>query len=547
MNFSPHAFLNSNLKGIDMKRILKMNTHQCNRVLFLCMTVLGFTGCGTVPKNLGTFEPDSIVVVDGRGRLMQPVGNAGQNRYTSLWAMKSTVPLDREEKYVQAVAENIKRQLEDGRDVVVYIHGGLNLQRTSMERAAALRDWPTGPRSSSEPYILPINWQSSLYSSYRDNLFFIREGKDYRDRGGGSVLWGVLTSPIVLFRDTVGMVGSAPYVWERNMANYLVGAFPSTYEDRISDRTLQDFYFEWHQGQGHLPESALPDQKTGDLGSLLSTVFTPIRMVSSPFVRSFGEPAWDIMRRRTTLMFHRPPFDLHAGPEWTEGVMSKLGAQFVEVTHHMQTETYKSLLEDKTEDSDPKLILVCHSMGAIIGSKLLRLYPEMKFDDIVFMGAACTVRDVGEYVLPYLAKHRETEFFNLTLHPKNEVRENNWLFIAPRGSLLVYIDNMLVHPDNLLDRTAGRYENFAMSLPYLQEEAERLASRYADLTADDLRKRVYLRTFPYGRNFETYVPRKHGHFSQFNFWQRSFYDPTATYIGFNLKENPTPAIMRITP
>ena len=68
-----------------------------------------------------------------------------------------------------------------------------------------------------------------------------------------------------------------------------------------------------------------------------------------------------------------------------------------------------------------RFVLVGHSMGAILSAELLRLFPEIPFDHIVFMGAACPIRDLDEKVFPYLAhpKNRDAKFYNLVHQPVN--------------------------------------------------------------------------------------------------------------------------------
>src|SRR5207248_2999500 len=94
------------------------------------------------------------------------------------------------------------------------------------------------------------------------------------------------------------------------------------------------------------------------------------------------------------------------------------------------------------------ITLVGHSMGAIVCNRIVGGYPELKFKDIVYMGAACSVREFQANVVPYLVNNRHTRFYNLSLHPQCEAGEISLsqpkikFDIAPRGSLLVWLDNI---------------------------------------------------------------------------------------------------------
>ena len=66
------------------------------------------------------------------------------------------------------------------------------------------------------------------------------------------------------------------------------------------------------------------------------------------------------------------------------------------------------------------------------------------------------------------------------LHPLNEALETHFAGSIPSGSLLVWIDEMLEHPDTRLDRTVGQWSNMQ-------------GGRHA--FAPDVRARVRLKVF----------------------------------------------------
>src|SRR5205807_7605742 len=95
-----------------------------------------------------------------------------------------------------------------------------------------------------------------------------------------------------------------------------------------------------------------------------------------------------------------------------------------------------------------QITLVGHSMGAIVLNELVRRSTTegVHYDNIVYMAAACSVRDFQRSVVPYMQRHTTTNFYNLCLHPVNEVRERHAADLVPRGSLLVWIDDMYSNP-----------------------------------------------------------------------------------------------------
>jgi len=141
-------------------------------------------------------------------------------------------------------------------------------------------------------------------------------------------------------------------------------------------------------------------------------------------------------------------------------------------------------------------------MGAFIINDLIRRYPEIDYQNIVYMAGADSIRNTFNSINPYLKKHRATRFFNLTLHPQNEIDEPNYLLL-PRGSLLVWIDDFYSVPPTQLDRTVGRWEN--------------LIQAYGDIP-EEIRRQVYVKAFAQDSPIN-----KHGDFSDARFWEEKFW------------------------
>ena len=77
-------------------------------------------------------------------------------------------------------------------------------------------------------------------------------------------------------------------------------------------------------------------------------------------------------------------------------------------------------------------------MGAIIANEIVRVFPKLPYKNIVYMGAASSIRDFRMSVEPVLQSdsHPNLRFYNLSLHPYAEVYEINRGGLSPLGSLL---------------------------------------------------------------------------------------------------------------
>ena len=98
-------------------------------------------------------------------------------------------------------------------------------------------------------------------------------------------------------------------------------------------------------------------------------------------------------------------------------------------------------------------------MGAIAVNELVSIYRDLPYSDIVYMAAASSIRDTRRAIEPLLLQHPKLRFYNLMLHPLNDVRERYYAGAVPGGSLLIWIDEMYepaLTPD---DKTMGFWPN----------------------------------------------------------------------------------------
>jgi hypothetical protein len=170
---------------------------------------------------------------------------------------------------------------------------------------------------------------------------------------------------------------------------------------------------------------------------------------------------------------------------------------------------------------DFEMTLIGHSMGTIVLNDFIRdyeSYPNLKITNIVYMAPACSIRDFERSVIPYMrsTKGKDARFYNLTLHPLNDVREANAFNLVARGSLLEWIDSYFTTPSTPMDRTLGKWENIIQA---------------THIIPDEVRERVYIKGFPVGDTNKD-GPQKHGEFDEYRpkdgqtwkFWDRAFWE-----------------------
>ncbi len=167
------------------------------------------------------------------------------------------------------------------------------------------------------------------------------------------------------------------------------------------------------------------------------------------------------------------------------------------------------LANSKLNETPYEITLIAHSMGAIVANQMIMQSPKIKYKKIVYMGAAASITDFSKSVIPYMEQNKETNFYNLMLHPYAESGEKNCFdTFPPRGSLLEWLDDYFTEPRTLLDRRMGKYFNMIQAIHTINPL---------------VRNRIYLRHFDVGSNSN--YPQKHGEFDdkKFQFWKEGFW------------------------
>ena len=465
------------------------------------------TGCSIhVPR-------EHLVMFNGLGNPVDPDGNVG-DRHVPYVPFLLYPGLDELGylRHIEAMLDALRQHEPDRRGtrkVVIFVHGGLNTAKESLERAEVL-----APLIKQDGYFpIFINWDSSFTTSYIDHLFNIRQGRLVFDwccndppipdwaKSVGAALVGTITMPFYLLSDIGRGLLRAPVLWyslafRRDEAGML--ELPAKQRaDELQIREAGGLVSLGKVALSEGPDARTPSERFASFLAYLA----PTKPLVSIAIDAGGKGAWDTMLRRTRTLFHADGEFRNPSPETqASGGLYKFLARL------------RSLMLANGGQDSWEITLVGHSMGTIIVNELLREFPELPIKSIVYMAAACSVRDYQDTVFPYLTSHETTEMHHLTLHTLADQNELNLGGVAIDGSLLVWIDEFLASPLTPMDLVAGRYTNLIASLHNMPSTPQ-------------IRSRVHIKAFGVGKNLRGTDPQIHGDFDNYYFWRPSFWIP----------------------
>lgn len=348
-------------------------------------------GCATWPGDR-ILQPH--ITIDYRGRALtdelHPIA-------------RKTLPKTVDDEILPPIMKYIDARRREGEKarLLIYIHGGLTSAAEGLKYIQDMidihpADLTRNRFKGTDLYPIFIVWDASFANAVWDDLVEIRRGERMESFWG--LLFGAVTSPIVGGYRLVSSVIKAPLtIW------YL--------GDISFTKTIIE--------KGKPDEPYLKMRRAND--ALTTAVTLPSKILLVPFIGGFGTPAWEMMKRRIDQMFAPPP---------REGVVQVLLEKLAE---KLQSSEYQDHIE---------ITLAGHSMGAIVVNHILREFPKMRFRRIVYMGAAASVDDFRDTLIPYLTQHDEAQFSSFSLASRNESGEVAGEDFLPRGSLLVWIDEI---------------------------------------------------------------------------------------------------------
>ncbi|MEP7014291.1 MAG: alpha/beta hydrolase [Verrucomicrobiota bacterium] len=463
------------------------------------------------------------------------------------------------------------------RKILIFIHGGMNLPGGALRRSAILGADPT---LNEEYYPIFINWNSGPLSTYGEHLFLVRQGQR-------APVFGALTSPFYLASDLTRALVRAPVVWVKLLQDQF-----DPYERRRATFSQESWrYLKQNPGPGHPknPDLTTTDLQESDKRSRVQLTTNELHSLSlvlkAPaeiILDAIGTGAWEMMLRRSRQLFDSPTRFKEQKPRDRQGInevvrlaraqprgeprtqqeLDRIDAQLkglyegegenraeVSVSTAPRkkrnvdylvrsdagaVETFLTRLEQEV-GRDPRrkysITLIGHSMGAIVANEILLRHPRLPVDNIVYLAAACSVKESEDAVIPYLRQNIAAQFYSLSLHPIAEISETFMSperehpsvidyskatvgLLVPRGSLLQWLDAFFTQPLNLEDRRLGKWSTSISS---------------AGIFPSDVSNRIHLTMFPVG---VSNLPQKHGQFASESFptrfWQKEFWQPNAT-------------------
>ena len=309
----------------------------------------------------------------------------------------------------------VKQNRNEPLHLMFFVHGGLVSIQGALTNINTLVE--NNKIKGTNIYPVFINWDSRLWSSLYDDIFIVR-------RGVRAPMQGTLTSPFIFLSRLVDSV---------------IRGVPNVINQADSEKKFIDDYEreEINHHGGYMTKQAA-----------ISTVSLPISVVAVPALSGFGEGAWNMMKRRIDQMFAHEISPLKT--EGQEQIEESGGLRIF--LREFRNKFQKDILDGKI-----KVDLVGHSMGAIVITRLLREFPDIPFNRIIYLAPANSIEDFKMTIPFYLAQHQQARFYSYSLSVQDETQEFN--YFTPKGSLLVWIDNMLETNLSAEDRRVGSFVN----------------------------------------------------------------------------------------
>jgi hypothetical protein len=381
------------------------------------------------------------------------------------------------------------------RRIAIYVHGGLVSLDASIEEAEAL----VPAMLADGVYPVLVSWETGGSSAYGEHLISARGGRSSSRKV-------YMAKPLVeLPLDLLSAAGEAPRSYAvasadsvrsnrlvyAQRAAHLLCERPSPTPSRRQRRSalyhdpsaLCERPFPVCDGSPHFVCSSAytPASRRASRRHSWAWIGTsPAKLLTVPLVYSVGPSVWDVLLRRSRLVFHTQwEFRDARGvdPARASGALAK----FLDELNRRLPKSGR----------DYEITLIGHSMGAIVLNEVLSRFTrpgDLRFSEIVYLAAAASTRESLEAVTRYLSLpgNEGVHFYNLSLHPHAEDRESSLGGITPDGSLLVWIDSMFQNPPSFMERTFGRWENVRPALHLVPRELRgRMHFRLFGLDSDD--------------------------------------------------------------
>ncbi len=424
-------------------------------------------GCGSLVKSV---PHANIIMVDADGHPVDPRGygpcerDAEGNcnkRHSILRSYPQFETLSEYGRHIKNVLKGLQEHKEEGRPhkVLIHVHGGLNFQTGTVERAIELSQ---DIMKDTDAYPVFINWQSSFFPSYWNHLTHIRQAEDW-SQAPWSQGWAYATAPFYLGADVARSairIPTATFFQVRNdietvpalrflHSSDLVLAQQATFDELCRRRfgpsawvegALYEYMKALDKEIADCPktEGTRKEELSGQLAenreefnmwlgldqrawsdkfwaSVKYVITFPSKLAFAPIIDAFGTSSWDVMLRSVAQLFH---YDGSPLPNRNEDESGEVEYDFTRTgalavffdqlrtqicNYDKQTMNTRSSHRVGCPNKDNwEITLVGHSTGAIIVNRIIREFGDLPIKNVVYMAAASTVKDYQDTIFPYL-------------------------------------------------------------------------------------------------------------------------------------------------
>ncbi len=342
-----------------------------------------------------------VLVINARGKL-KPIKFLHQD--CKDYPVETSV-----DQHIQNILNNLAKtqknhQLKKG--LLVFIHGGMNDYESSLRRVE--RDLDAMMKDGYYPVF--INWPSAPFDSYGDSMVNYYQGAwdNDSDRYG---------SPFTFATDLIEIVARAPqsfrkqaylYITSFCYNEYMQNKLPSFLCSLNKESKLPYLFLENDpcvlkksaELNGEIPENAdylngfecldNTDKSASNFitDQLIKVPLDSLKILTTPIVDPLGNRAWNSMLSRTHFAMREPCKDDTFGiGSCREGVVH----QFFSKLQNQVPGIRIAQVSDANPSNEIKLTLIGHSMGTIIASEIVNQFPNLNYENVVFLGAAVSV------------------------------------------------------------------------------------------------------------------------------------------------------------
>lgn len=562
------------------------NIIPCIVIIILSLIISGCRNIATyhdsietdIPKNSCKVYENNVIAADKRGNHYIPTINSDASSNKCKITFDTNFDILKTDKYFSNILDKVK---ESNKKPLIFIHGGLNDYIDSLERVTTTIDIIL---KESNYYPIFLIWPSEGLDTYRDSLVNYLQGEWDRPIDVLSIPFKFATD-LFLIPAKLPINYATNYKLASNSTFYLEKYNPPFNTQLRSFHSSTIFFFNEDKNESYIANDPCFNATIPKKGFYCKNIekvhvdeyyydqlwnrvlFFPLKLISIPISDPLVRRAWDSMYARIRFTFRTHcPADKSGVGDCRTGVFYNF---FDKLDKYI-----------KNNSDINNITLVGHSMGTIVAGEAIREFPEIPYKNVVFSGAAISIREFKNTVeatlfrkynehnnyknlireresfrdelllennskstiaaikkneeainrLTILSKQTEPFiFYNLSLHPFAEAREENIMGAVPSGSLLEWIDNSIENPQDGLDRTLGKWTNVTPllvkdrnneNIPQItdaQKDGNPLKKHYFN---QELLKYNYMHFSRFG--LDPALPRKHAHMGngegKFKFW-----------------------------